>query len=198
MPIRDDEPLPATPDEIEEISTDFIIQDEPTEPEIPAPVPTDDPFVAASRALVDASAHTGEIAPRAAVPVARAAPREPARPIAGPPNVQGAPAPPSPPEPGARRQGFPLVAALLFLLVGAGAGFLAGVLWERQSRVAPAVAAPTATAAGPEAAGPDVPASEEKAEPKGEARRASRGARTAKPAAKTAATAAGKPLEARG
>jgi hypothetical protein len=130
-----DEPLSAVPeDEIEEISTDFIIQDEPAAPPL-----SDDPFVAASRALVAEPAPAPKAAPRAAsrpsAPAARAAPREPERPVLEPPKAP-TPAPPvtaSPPEPAARRQGFPLVVALVFLIVGAGGGFFAGMLWERQA-----------------------------------------------------------------
>jgi hypothetical protein len=181
-----DEPLSAVPeDEIEEISTDFIIQEEPAAPPL-----SDDPFVAASRALVAEPAPAPKVAPRApsraAVPAARAAPREPERPAVEPPKAQ-TPAPPvtaSSPEPSARRQGFPLVVALLFLLVGAAGGFFAGVLWERQG----SGPKPQATTTPPVAASPAEPAEETAPdEPK---RPATKGAKPArKPPAPTAAKA---------
>lgn len=187
-----DEPLSEVPeDEIEEISTDFIIPDEPAAPPL-----SDDPFVAASRALVAEPAPSPKVAPRAAprtaVPAARAAPREPERPAVEPPKTQ-TPAPPvtaSPQEPAARRQGFPLVVALVFLAVGAGGGFFAGVLWERQGggakpRSSPALAAPPPAAPQEETA-PDS-ASEAPPPPAAKATRGVKPAR--KPPAPTAAKA---------
>jgi len=152
---KQDEPLPARPDEIEEISTEFIVQDEPA-----APVAHDDPFVAASRALVV------EAAPRPARPAApeprpaRAdVPRE--RPVApvSEPSPEPAPGPTAAAEPTPRRQqSFPLLIALVFLLVGGGSGFFAGVLWERQGGAARAAAAhPMPPPAAPPGADADEP-----------------------------------------
>jgi hypothetical protein len=181
-----DEPLPEpSADEIEEISSDFIIQDEPVAPV--APAVHDDPFVAASRALAAAPPVAAPARAATAPSGAPAPKREPVSRPAEQPRRTPTPVASPAPEPAPRRQAFPLVVALVFLLVGAAGGFFAGVLWERQGalppKVAPAAAAPT-------------PAPEPTAAPEEPA--APKPAKGAKPARKAPAPAAARSAAPRG
>jgi hypothetical protein len=144
-----DEPLPAGPVEIEEISTEFIISDEPA-------APAADPFAPPRAAQLAPAADP--FAPPLAAPVvrARAAPAAPRaypratpellRSEAGRPQDPAAPVVAPVPAPRPHRQGFPLLVALAFLLVGGGAGFFAGTLWVRHGGGQPRDAATPAAA----------------------------------------------------
>jgi hypothetical protein len=134
-----DEPFKPVPeDEVEEISPEFIVGDEEPDPFAAAQA---DPFAAAKPAQEPwpAPQPRREPRPQAAAPRAPAAARTAA---VSAPAPAAAPTQERPPQ----RAGFPLAIALLFLLLGAGAGFFAGLLWERQAKGAPVAVHPSAPA----------------------------------------------------
>jgi hypothetical protein len=176
MPNKDEPFLFPSDDDLEEISPADIVEAHGTQLPSPEPVrPEPEPEPAPAARARPASPRK-----EAPVPVARLTPAA----------MKAQPAPPevAPPAPAPRaaephRSSFPLLAALLFLAFGFGAGFFAGRLWERQGSAA------AVTAAQPPPAPPQPSEPSESAE---EPKRTAKPARAAKPSRTARASSEGK------